>query len=71
MAATKPHNHSLNAFLKAAKPVGVKDNFLMIEVAYKFHKEKLEEAKNRDILEKVIFDTMGKNWKVKFELVSK
>jgi DNA polymerase-3 subunit gamma/tau len=68
VAATKPFNHSLNAFLKAAKPAGVKDNFLVIEVAYKFHKEKLEEPKNRDVLERVISDTMGKNLKVRFEL---
>ena len=68
VAATKPYNHSLNAFLKAARPVGVRDNFLIIEVAYKFHKEKLEEPKNRDVLEKVISDIMGKEIKVRFEL---
>lgn len=68
VAATKSHNHSLHAFLKAAKPKSLKDGILIIEVAYKFHKEKLEEPKNREILEKVIFDIMGKEIKVKFEL---
>ncbi len=68
VAATKEHNHSLHAFLKAAKPKSFKDDILIIEVAYKFHKEKLEEPKNRDILEKVVFDIMGKEIKIKFEL---
>lgn len=68
VAATKSHNHSLHAFLKAAKPKSLKDGNLIIEVAYKFHKEKLEEPKNREILEKVIFDIMAKEIKVKFEL---
>lgn len=70
VAATKPRNHSLNAFLKAAKPAGMKDDFLIVEVAYKFHKEKLEEPKNRDILEKVISDIMKQEIKVKFNLKS-
>ncbi len=68
VAATKPLNHSLNAFLKAAKPKDLKDGRLVIEVAYKFHKEKLEEPKNRDILEQVIFDIMKEKIRVKFEL---
>ena len=68
VAATKPHNHSLNAFLKAAQPVGIENGFLIIEVAYKFHKEKLEEPKNRDILEQVISDIMGERVKIRFQL---
>lgn len=68
VAATKSYNHSLHAFLKATKPKSLKDGTLIIEVAYKFHKEKLEEKKNLEILEKVIFDIMKKEIKVKFEL---
>lgn len=68
VAATKPYNHSLNAFLKAANPGEVRDGLLVVQVAYKFHKEKLEEPKNRDILEKVIFGILGETWKVRFEL---
>lgn len=68
VAATKSVNHSLNAFLKAAKPQGWANGCLTVEVAYKFHKEKLEEPKNRDILEQVMSDIMGKKIRVKFEL---
>ncbi|MBI3559485.1 DNA polymerase III subunit gamma/tau [Candidatus Gottesmanbacteria bacterium] len=70
VAATKEHNHSLQAFFRAAKPKSLKDNILIIEVAYKFHKEKLEELKNREVLEKIISDIMKKEIKIKFELKS-
>lgn len=68
VAATKPHNHSLNAFLRAAHPIKLDGDDLTIEVYYKFHKEKLEENKNLDILEAVISDIIGKKLKVKFIL---
>lgn len=71
VAATKPFNHSLMAVLKAGKPKKISANYLIINVLYKFHKEKLEEAKNRDILEKVISDIIKAPIKVKFELAEK
>ncbi|MCL4398142.1 DNA polymerase III subunit gamma/tau [Patescibacteria group bacterium] len=71
VAATKPYNHSLNAFLKAANPQEISNGFLVIGVAYKFHKEKLEEPKNRDVLEQVISDIIEKEIKVKFKLNEK
>ena len=71
VAATKPYNHSLMAVLKAGKPKKISANYLIINVLYKFHKEKLEEAKNRDTLEKVISDIIKTPIKVKFELVEK
>lgn len=51
LSAVKPYNHSVEAFLRAARPKKMTDNGLIIEVFYKFHKEKLEEAKNRKIVE--------------------
>lgn len=69
--ATKPFNHSLMAVLKAGNPIKMTGHELVISVLYKFHKEKLEEAKNRDTLEKVISDIIGAPIKVKFELAKK
>lgn len=58
LVAVKPFNHSVEAFLRAARPLSIKNNILTLEVFYKFHKERLEEQKNREIviigLEKVI-----------------
>lgn len=51
LQAVKPYNHSVEAFLRAARPKKMDDGALIIEVFYKFHKEKLEESKNRKIVE--------------------
>ncbi|MFA5025984.1 MAG: hypothetical protein WC503_05755, partial [Candidatus Shapirobacteria bacterium] len=51
LQAVKPYNHSVEAFLRAARPQKMTGDGLVIEVFYKFHKEKLEEAKNRKIVE--------------------
>ncbi|MFA6008101.1 MAG: DNA polymerase III subunit gamma/tau, partial [Candidatus Shapirobacteria bacterium] len=51
LLAVKPYNHSVEAFLRAARPKKVTDKGLVIEVFYKFHKEKLEDVKNRQIIE--------------------
>lgn len=52
LMAVKPYNHSVEAFLKAARPKLIKGNRIVLEVFYPFHKDKLEEPKNREIVEK-------------------
>ncbi len=58
LVAVKPYNHSVEAFLRAARPKSMSKGILVLEVFYKFHKERLEESKNRQIvligLEKVL-----------------
>ena len=71
LLATKAHNHTLVAVLRSARPMGIDQSFLVIEVDYPFHKQKLEEQKNRDIVEKVVSDIMGKEVKIKFVLGGK
>lgn len=71
LAATKPLNHSLVAFLRASKPVELNGDSLTLEVFYKFHKEKLEEKKNREILEKVVSGIMGRDIRIRFVLAEK
>lgn len=71
LSAVKPYNHSLVALLRASRPKEIVSDTLTLEVFYKFHKEKLEERKNRDILEKVLSDIMGRTIKVKFVLAEK
>ncbi len=44
-------NHSLTALLTSSKPVKVEGNFLVLEVFYPFHKERLESARTRKLLE--------------------
>ncbi len=71
LVAIKPYNHSLEALLKASRAKSVDDEYLKIEVFYKFHKERLEEPKNREILEKVVSDIIGADTKVKYVLAEK
>jgi len=59
LGAVKPYNHSVEAFLRAARPKKIKDGKLLIEVFYKFHKEKLEEDKNRKIVEMGLLKVFG------------
>lgn len=47
-------NNSVGALLKSGKPVGVEDNFIILEVSYKFHKERLESTANKKIVEKAL-----------------
>jgi hypothetical protein len=42
----------VEAFLRAARPMTIKNSQLVLEVFYPFHKDKLEEPKNREIVEK-------------------
>jgi hypothetical protein len=67
----KPFNHSLTAFLKAGRPTAIKDDLLVVEVAYKFHLDKLSEDKNRRIVEQVAGDIMPNIKRVKFELAKR
>jgi len=63
LKAVKPMNHSVAAFLKAAQPKGLKGDYLVLEVSYQFHKDKLEEHRNRQIVEQgmeKVFDSCVK-----------
>lgn len=64
--AVKPLNHNLAALLKSSKPKETDDGKLIVEAFYKFHKDKLSEEKNRNILEGVLSGILGKETKVKF-----
>lgn len=66
----KPYNHSVEALLRSCKPKFLKDNALTLEVAYAFHKERLESPKSKEILEKVIAEMFGSRIKIKCVLKS-
>ncbi len=65
LASVKPMNHSVEAFLKAARPAKVDDSGLVIEVFYKFHKEKLEQPKNKQIIEAALEKIFGKSLNIR------
>ncbi len=48
----KQHNHSIAGVLRGCNLASVDDNKIVIETSFKFHKEKLDEPKIREIIEK-------------------
>lgn len=60
----RPINASIEALLRAAKPVGFDGKVLTLGVFYKFHKERLEDGTHRRILEDVITQILGGQTKV-------
>lgn len=67
----KPLNAHVFALLRSTKPSHIDDDFLIMEVFYRFHKEKLEEAKIVKMLDGVISEVIGKPMKLKFTLASR
>jgi DNA polymerase-3 subunit gamma/tau len=65
LGSVKSYNHSLEALLKSSRPLKFEDGSLTLEVFYKFHKEKLEQSKNRNILEKVVSEIFGAPTKIR------
>ena len=59
LMTVKPFNHSVEAFLRAARPVKLEGRKLTLEVFYPFHKDRLEEARNRKIVEDGVFKVLG------------
>lgn len=59
LMAVKPFNHSVEAFLRAVRPTKISGGAIICEVFYPFHKDKLEEAKNRQIVEEGFKSVFG------------
>ena len=55
----KPINTSMEALLRAAKPLAYDGKTLQLGVYYRFHKERLEETHHRKILEDVVASVVG------------
>jgi len=64
----KSYNHSVAGVLRGCKVREVNDAGLIFETPYKFHKERLEEKKTCEIIEKAVKEITGKNLKVMVQL---
>ena len=56
---TRPVNASIEALLRAAKPMGFDGRILTLGVFYRFHKERLEDGHHRRILEDIVATVLG------------
>lgn len=55
----KPMNHSVEGLLRSTKPLAYDGKSLSLQVYYKFHKDKLESDKCKQIVEGVVTKVMG------------
>jgi len=66
----KELNSTVQALLKSGKPCGINGKFIIVEVYFSFHKERLESNKNRVIVEKALEELFGIPLSIKCELSS-
>ena len=67
----KDHNHTLAGVLRGCKLASFDRKHLVIETAYTFHKERLDEIKTKDVLNKIATDLTGNPVQIKVELKGK
>lgn len=70
IAKITPFNHHLSAFFRKAKPVGIKGDKLVLEVPFKFHKQRIESSKAQTVFEEISLEVFGRNLVCQCEVVS-
>lgn len=71
LAAIKPFNHSLEAFMRGCEPYQVEGKIVTLKFFYKFHKDMVDQAKNRELVERELGKIVGKEVRVKTVLGEK
>jgi len=71
IAETKKVNNSLAALLRDAKPSSMTNDVLTLEVKFKFHKDRISDPKNCQILEKIVSDITGRKCRIICRAVEK
>jgi len=61
----KEYNNSLLTSLRLAKLVGVKDGEIILSFPYRFHKEAVEQRKNKIVIEKAMEEVYGGHYKLR------
>lgn len=62
-------NRSLEVFMKDAKPADLDEDLLTLEFTYRFHKDKVEERKYRDVVEEALRKMVGVPLRIKGKAV--
>lgn len=64
LSLVKPINASVEALLRAARPISYDGKVLVLGVYYKFHKERLEDIHHRKVLEEIVGKVLNSPTKV-------
>lgn len=65
LKALRDENKSLEFFLRGAQPQSIEEGKLILKFYYRFHKDRVEDPKNRGIIEQVLEKELGSPIKVK------
>ncbi|MFH1837922.1 MAG: DNA polymerase III subunit gamma/tau [Candidatus Kuenenbacteria bacterium] len=66
----KKHNHSIFTFLKTADLISLEENTLQIGFKYKFYQERINDRKNKEIIENVLEDILKQKIILRVEILS-
>lgn len=61
-------NSSIHALIKNSVPIAISGNYLMLEVLYSFHKDRMESPKNRKLIEGILEEIFGVSLAIKCEV---
>lgn len=64
LSEVKPISLSIAGLLNSAKPLSFENNSLKLGVYYQFHKDKLEEAKTKKMLEDIALNVFGRDVRI-------
>ncbi|MBU0702521.1 MAG: DNA polymerase III subunit gamma/tau [Chloroflexi bacterium] len=63
--ALRPRNLSLEALMHSCEPVAVEENVVVLGFAHKFHRSKVEEEHNKQVVEEALSDLLGQQYRVR------
>src|SRR3989344_903627 len=71
LKAMRPHNHSLEALLRSCSPYGFEGNYMVLNVFYQFHKDRLEVDRHKKLVEEVVSAALNQPVRIKYLLATK
>jgi len=70
LSEVRAHNRSVEALLRSCKPVSTEEEVVILGFPYAFHKEKVQEARAKSLVERAISRVMGRTCRVRCVLIS-
>jgi DNA polymerase III subunit gamma/tau len=61
----RPVNRSIEALLRSCSPVALDDGFVVLGFFYEFHKSRIEDHKNREVVERIMTKVVGAPCRIK------
>jgi DNA polymerase-3 subunit gamma/tau len=64
-------NRSIQALVRVSRPIGSEGSTLVLGFPYPFHRDRIEELKNRSVVEDVVREVLGQEVRIRCALVDK